>query len=484
MTADEARSILIAQAIEQSDSDERVLSDADRREASSIAGAPLPGDLRTAAEDSFLRERADILITRTASRFPEAADWIRRPKTDHRFKIVSVVLLASAAVLGFLTNELGPDKRINILSFPLLGILAWSVLVYLREVYLLLRKDRMGDSWISSLGSWIENEKGKSADPPSSEPSAELRAAETLFRDRWRRITTPLQTARVKSLLHLVALVLAAAAIAGMYVNGLANEYRAVWESTFFPDGNSLLPFLRTVLGPAAALTGDSLPTAEELDLIRWRATEAEVAGENAARWIHWYAITIGLFVLLPRAILSLLWKGRATLGLRNLPFREVSPSYFDHIIATSSGSALSIHVIPYSFEPDQELREAVLRRLESHFQRPVDIHWAPSIPFGEEEGFSLPEGDSAHFIPLFSFSATPEKETHRALINSMRESGGERVSLLLLDTLSFDSKNESLADASERRRKREEAWQFLLEGSEVELILLQPHPDSDRSPD
>ena len=38
-------------------------------------------------------------------------------------------------------RELGPERKINLLSFPLIGIIAWNLLVYLGEILILFRKN-------------------------------------------------------------------------------------------------------------------------------------------------------------------------------------------------------------------------------------------------------------------------------------------------------------------------------------------------------
>jgi len=484
MDQEDARKILALHAVERSDESESILTTTDKREAAAAAGAPLPKRCGRAQGDAFLAARADALLARVAARFPAAAEWTIRPAAErHRFGALAFGLLALAPALGFLTNELGPEKRINILSFPLLGIILWSLLVYLREIWLFFRRrDRLfRDGWVD----WL----ARFAHPPSTPPAAgkeespgdsgkgetALPGARVVFESRWRRLTAPVTGARIKALLHLVALVLAGAAILGMYVKGLANEYRAVWESTFFTDGAQLRPFLEVVLGPAAAATGDAIPSESALARMHWQADATDVAGENAGRWIHWYAITVAIYVLIPRALLAISWRLRAARLARSLPYREVDPSWFDHLVAVSSGSALEVTVAPYVLRPDEERRRAVQHRLEEHFRRPLEIDWATTIAFGEEDEptVSPGEGPDSAVIPLFDFAATPERETHHELYRAL--SGGSRDggNLVLLDTTAFDRKASGFPDAEQRRAGREAAWRRLFETDGAELLFV-----------
>jgi hypothetical protein len=484
---DEVRRIMAAQAVEQSDPNELILTDPDKREITMMAGAPLPKDLSQSEENAFLSERAELMLVRAGSRFPDSTGWFRRSPDQNRFAWVALLLCLLAVTIGFLTNELGPDKRINILSFPLLGIIAWSVLVYLREIVLFSRsRDQLfQDSWLDGLIRLVQPKaKAPESSDSGDEPSI-LRSAFQLFQSRWQGLIVPVTGARLKALLHLVALLLALSAIGGMYVKGLANEYRAVWESTFFTDSESLRPVLRLILGPAASLTGSGIPTTSELDAMHWKAGGGdEITGENAARWIHWYAITVGLFVLVPRAFLALIWKWRAGRLARTLPFREVSSPYYEHLLATSSGAALESKVIPYAIDLDDELRRSIRNCLETLHERPVEITWMPTIPFGEEEEVTPPD-ESDSLFPLFNFASTPEEETHLTLLQTLSGEELNRVPFLLLDTTSFDRKADSFADAEKRRSDREKAWKLLLQRTQIKPVFFSrdqpfqlPEPD------
>lgn len=474
MKIDEARKILASQAIEQSDPDGEILSELDRREAGAAAGAPLPGNASTRAEDAFLAERAELLLARAETRSPDEAGWIRRAPGRSRFAILAAALCLAAGVLGYLTNELGPERRVNILSIPLIGILLWSLLVYVREVLLFLRKrERLfHDGILDGVVHFLQRAP-RQGDEENRDAGGVLGAARTLFASRWNRLTAPIYGARIKSLLHTVALVLAVSAVLGMYVRGLPREYRAVWESTFFTESAQLRPVLRVVLGPAAALTGSSIPSVEELDAIHLRE-ESGVAGENAARWIHWYAITIGIFVAAPRLLLASLWRWRAARLARTLPYRGISPGYFDHLLATSSGSKLDLAVVPYALSAGDDLRRDVRAALETRYERPVEVSWRDTVSFGDEEEAPELGGIRAETVlPLFDFSATPEKESHLAFLRTLSKASPAPVEMVLLDTGSFDRKTEGFPDARKRRADREAAWRVLLADTGIEPLLV-----------
>lgn len=483
MKPESVRKIMMLQAVEEADPSDQLLSPIDKSNAAELAGAPLEKKSSSGTENSFLEKRADSLLIRLAARYPEAASWTQTVASHHRLGMLALLFGLIALVIGFLTNELGPDKRINILSFPLLGIILWSVLVYIREIILFFRsRNRLfQDSWIDWLIGLVQPPQS-THDSIEKEEEKTLAGGRTIFEKRWKQITAPVIGARLKSLLHTTALILAAGAIAGMYVKGLANEYTAVWESTFFENSAQLRPVLQAVLGPATAISGETIPSAGELDTIRMTKGE-EVAGQNAARWIHWYAITIGIFVIIPRLLFAFLWRIKASHLAKTIPFREISSRYYEHLLATSTGDSIDIHIVPYGINPDDMKKRAAIRALEEQFEKPLKITWDATVPFGEEEEIILSEApDGCTLVPFFSLAATPEKETHLAVYQTLsghasNPVGHHPVKWALIDPESYDEKLTFFPDADQRRFDREAAWIRLFETENLDLIFIGRKP-------
>lgn len=469
MTTEDARNILMLAAVEEADEAGHVLTAAERREASKSSGAPLPAHPGRAREEAFLAARAHLLLGRILSRHPEAGRWLdpEAPVHASRHPLLVGGVLVLAMIAGYFTNELGPEKRINILSFPLLGILAWNLAVYLREGWLLIgRHAPVGlHRAFEALAPRRAPDLGRG---PVDEGERILLEASRAFSGRWARLSAPASAARLKSLLHLAAFLLAASAIGGMYVKGIANEYRAVWESTFIQDSEALSPILKVLLGPAAALGGTALPDAAALEAIRG----AENPGENAARWIHWYAITIGVYVLVPRALLAFVWRWRSLMLVHSLPYRETAPRYFVRLLATSSGSSRRVALIAYGIDPDEPAKSALVRRLEDEWGTAVEPVWVEPIPFGEEEKAPVVSEEPAAWIPVFSLAATPERETHLNVYSTLSGGAPAPVRVILLEATSFDRKASGFSDAGKRREERTAAWARLFEGTGVALLV------------
>lgn len=477
MNLSDLRNIVIAQSLEESDTGGRLVTDDEKRLAESAAGAPLPQDTSKAKQNEFLGRRASNLIGTVEPRINGDRIWLRSSPFRSKFSLFVLITAVVAALVGYLTNELGPQKKINLLSFPLIGIVVWNLLVYLGELFIMFRKDG------ASTG--IAGVITRALFPPpinlqksDNESSLEFRAR-SLFQSRWRQINIPPLSARVKSTLHFTALLLAAAAIFGMYIKGLSKQYNAVWESTFFENGEQLSPFINVVLGPAqkvleaTKVLEDKLPTADDLDNYKEPAE-----GDSAKRWIHWYAATMAIFVILPRFLLGIFWHLKAGAMSRKLPFRELAPTYYERVLAVSTGDSMGIAVVPYAHKPGDNVIQGMRTYMEQTFKRPVSISWQDDISFGDEDDAKVEFPKNLQPMLLFNFGSTPEKETHLALYHRLCETvpEGTPAYQVILDCEAFDRKSESFNDADERRSTRFSAWKKLFAAENCEIHVISDH--------
>jgi hypothetical protein len=143
------------------------------------------------------------------------------------------------------------------------------------------------------------------------------------FSVNWYAVAAPLVVARWEVMLHLGALFLAAGAVAGMYFQGLFQGYQAIWSSTFITGESSVIAFVHALFGPSL-LVSDllGLGLASEIDVTRLLSPQ----GDKAAAWIHLFAITVLLIIVIPRAALAAWqWRNikrrRSDIGLRLDPY-------------------------------------------------------------------------------------------------------------------------------------------------------------------
>jgi len=140
------RTVLLVQSIEESDRDGEVLPLADRAEATRTAvretrGRPIrqTGTMLSSAAAEFLSVRAEWLLARVRA---------RSPAVDHVLAVAGGVtwlgraVLVVALLVGLSLSVLDGSHRINILSFPLIGLIAWNLLVYVALVVARVRRRR------------------------------------------------------------------------------------------------------------------------------------------------------------------------------------------------------------------------------------------------------------------------------------------------------------------------------------------------------
>jgi hypothetical protein len=253
--------------------------------------------------------------------------------------------------------------------------------------------------------------------------------------------------------LHLGAATLAVGAIAGLYVRGIALEYRAGWQSTFL-DATDVGRILRVVLAPGAWLTGIAVPDAAQL-----RTIGGGSDGENAARWIHLYAGTILLVVIIPRAALAIgAWIAERR-QQRSFPVPLADP-YFRGLVRGWRQGTARVAAVAYSYDIRNVNAEGVVKLLTRALQSTVDVQWLPVTPYGADELPALPASPSA-IVVVFNLAATPEHETHGAFVRALAAGRAEAAPIVaLVDTTDFV---ERFGTEPRRVTERQDTWRQTL---------------------
>lgn len=481
MREDSALQILLVEAFEGADPDGRLLTWDERTRADLDARASGGGDpIRT------LVARAGILARLLLARVP----LLRAALSAPRFPVgVAPGLILVAGVLGLLSNALGPERRISILSLPLLGLLGWNLVVYgvLAAAALASalglgrwrgrREDAAGGGGWGSLLARVAERPWRRAGGASGETAAIVGAALSAYARAWRRATAPLWKVRVRLLLHLGSAALAAGMLLGMYLRGVVFEYQATWESTFLGPWE-LSALLTAILGPAASLLGRPLPSPEALALIR-----APQGGE-AALWIHLYATTTGLFVIAPRAVLALLAARRARRLAADLPL-DIGTPYFRRRLAADLGETTRVEAIPYSLRLDPQgtatLTEA-LRDLAGHhaqvrFHAPVE-YGADAADFLRGVAPPQRDGPAEHWLVVtFGLAQSPEPEVHGEYVRRLREWAAQapaaRRLLIIVDGSGYRRRLADSGVDAGRAEERRRAWDRLVRGAGLQAVHL-----------
>ncbi len=444
MTESEARQVLLLRAFE--DPVAAPWSAADRDAVSREAEREVGGD---ASPEHLIARRAELAMARLLR-----GDGVLR--AAHAAGTlpawVAPLLLSLALATGLAIDGLGGTPRINLFALPLLGMLAWNLVVYVLVAGHRLRRHggkaapRPLPALISRLGST----------PRSSSPALARFAAD------WAQASASLNTARLATVLHAAAAVLALGVMVSMYARGSFFEFRAGWDSTFF-DVSTMHRFVTLLLGPAAWLSGIGLPDEAAFAALRLDAGPGEVA----ARWIHLYALTLVGIVVLPRTLLAA-WAGwqahRMALAFA-LPLHE---GYFQRLLPGKRGAAVAVRVLPYSYHLPHGRSEALRAVLVAECVGEPDVQVSASVPLGGEDDPERWLPGPAHakatmWVALFPLAATPERETHGAFLQVLaaRLPAGARL-IVLVDEAGFRERF-GATDGARRLEQRREAWRGLM---------------------
>ena len=474
-----ARRLILVRAFEEEDPEGHLLTRAERLRASERARAVEPpaerpgdeGEARAAAL-GFLVRRADALYDLLQTRFPAVGSAVRIAGSG---RLLPTLAVPAALALGLAAEELGPDQHVNLLSAPIFGLFAWNLFVYTVLVVGALVRARPRvpgglaalSSWFASPGRpWIRTRHG------AERAGEEARALRRFLVD-WSRTAARLHAERAHLALHLAALAFACGAIGGLYVRGLALEYTAGWQSTFL-GAAGVHRLLSTLLGPASALTGIRIPGVEELAAMRLPGS-----GENAARWIHLYAVTAALLIGVPRALLALTAWLHARRLARALPIDVERDPAFLRLSSTVRGGGVSVVVLPYSTAIPREVGEALLGLAADLFGGRAQIDLREPLDYGDDPPPLERRPD--HTLVVFNLAQSPEAEVHARFVEALGPAAG--APLVVLDEGSLRARLGSDDAALERIAERRKAWESALRDATpgiLSLDLTRPIPDAE----
>ena len=494
------RTVLLIQAIEETDRTGEVIPLADRAAASREVLRESPGlsEARTGAiqadsgqgsaaltraAQSFLVRRGQRLLEKLRTRSPAVlhilalaggVTWLGR----------FVLLLALGA--GISLSALDGSRRINILAFPLIGLLAWNLLVYvLLLVTWVTHRGRPARSFWSATvyERWIAG-RIESLMRHSTRYNVPLSTGLRRFAAEWGALSQPILILRAKRLLHMAAALLAAGLIIGLYVRGVVLRYEAGWESTFLGPG-SAHALVSVLYGPASALSGISYGDVEDIARLRWTATDG---GGDAAPWIHLIAATAILYIVLPRLAAA----GMASFGLwrysRDPPLPASLLGYARALLmgVGSGGAAETASVIPYAYEPKPPSIAGLESLLAATLGGHLKVVVGEPVRYGDEESVAtrLNGMNAAWHVILMTLASTPEIENHGAFLTAWREWLAKHATstplLILIDEGPYAARMRGDTTFEQRLQERRKLWRDFISGYGLragfaDLIQIKP---------
>ena len=449
MNEDSARAVTLLQAFESAQPSPANWGDDDRAWATRLALQDAPANA-----EAFIVRRAQHALQRLAPREPAAAAWLARRLWEWRW----VGLVACAAwLLGVLADSIGSSQRINLLAPPLWAVLAWNALVYAALLghalaRLLLRPTAPGAlQRLTQRALRVGRRVPGAAAGPSVGGSA--RALQT-FAALWLRRSAPLSAARAATLLHAGSAALALGLIAGLYLRGLVLDYRVAWESTFLGAATAH-DVLVLLLAPAATLSGIALPDAAAVGAMG-AVHGAGAAGAPAAPWIHLLALTLALFVVLPRSVLALAAALRAHWLAQRFSLPADDP-YVQRLARQQRGDVAQVAVLPYASTPAPQAVAGLQALLAPALGDGTQVQVLATTAFGAEDDAAAPPPGTTLAIALFDLTATPEDESQGRFARQLARGAPQgAATILLVDEAGF---RERFGADSVRLAQRRDAW-------------------------
>src|SRR5581483_10331788 len=436
------------------------------RELGSTGLEPSAGALSPASQ-GFIVHRAERLLASVRSRAPAVGHALA---LAGGFTWLGRVVLVVAFAFGVSLAALDGSRRINILAFPLIGLIAWNLVVYvlLFTAWLgaLRRSEAVSARPVTRTYSrWIAA-RIESLLRRSTRFNVPLTNGLRRFAGEWTVISQPLWIFTGKRLMHLAAALLALGLIAGLYVRGIALRYEAGWESTFLGP-RSAQALITILYGPASALSRIPLPSLDEIRALRWTASGG---GGDAARWIHLIALTAVLYIVIPRLLAVL----TATFGLWRFSRRPPLPASLNGyarsvLLSVGDGTVREVaSVTPYAYEPAEESIAGLELFLADALGGKLTVSVREPIRYGEEE-------KAASLVPanwnvlLLSLAATPEVENHGMLISGWRDWLAHNASaaplLVMLDEAPYAARMRNDMGFEDRLRQRRQLWSEFVSG-------------------
>jgi hypothetical protein len=416
--------------------------------ATRLATETAPAD---ASPERFLSERAHHALQRIEPRERAVARWLGASVWRWSWLPAAAVI---GALFGLAANVLGRTELVDLLSPPAWAVMAWNLVVYVVLIVTALRGGGgKGGVIRRTLLAWWRRGVGKG---PLREATAQ-----------WALLSAPMTASRVAVVLHVAAAALGAGLVAGMYMRGLVFDYRAGWQSTFF-DAEQVQRILSVLFAPASALTGIAVPDMAAMEALRVTPA-APQATASAAPWIHLYATTLGLLVIVPRLVLALMAMLRAAWQSRSVPL-PLDDAYFQGLLRKRRTGPALVRVHPYAAPAGAQAALGLRALLAVEFGEDLQLQMGPLVRMGDEDAAAqLIQGDPpALQIALVDLGATPEADSHGRFITALRKAAPGSPFLLVADEAAFASRFAGMPGRLDERRA---GWRAFAEAQGVRLL-------------
>jgi hypothetical protein len=359
MTLDEtqARKILLAQAIEASG----LLSDAEVDQVddeASLLASTAPHD--PTGMGSVLARRADILLAKVRPSHSAVVASLGTPLFSRGMFLVPLLAL----VLGFGADRVANPHRVDLLSAPILVLLAWNLVVYAVLFASVFRRPAVAsDGFLLTLRLRLQSWSGFFGRRRNASTAA--RASATFLR-LWQPATSSLNTQRLTALMHLAAAAWALGIVLSLLGRGLFVAYGVGWESTWL-DAETLHFVLNALFSPLVALLPLEPFTLGDIARLQVGAGPGGDLADGR-RWALMYAGLLALVVIVPRLVFAA-WAAVRARGLSQKVQVDLEDPYFQRIIDNLFPAQVHVGVV-FHRVADKIALARVLQQVPDHLVR------------------------------------------------------------------------------------------------------------------
>lgn len=315
MTEDQAAKVLLVRAIEESGA--TLFRETDLQQAYERAGTEF-------GQQNWFLARATYLIGLLPTSYLAILEMTKLPGRW----LPGICLLAF--LFGVVANYLGPPGKIHVIFNPIVLLSAWNILVYFVMAVRRLTETRAAAAGEDAANATLEPSlnlpwglkhllpplwklsHGLGTAPESTRFKASYGHIAVQFWLLWSKVAGSAILSEWRRMRHWIAISLATGAISGIYVRGLFFDYNVIWTSTFIKSQDAISRVMELTMAPALWV-GRFFGREPDLSLL------TSPDGAPAADWIHLYAITALLVVVLPRVTLTIWEARRAGVGHHDL---------------------------------------------------------------------------------------------------------------------------------------------------------------------
>ena len=449
ITEHQAQRVSLVRSVEQVANNGEIWSANDAKEATlatkSIVGEKCPFDL-------FVARRAELIIEQIAKRRSKFVIEVCEQRALTTFAWILIVI---SLAVGFITDHLMAQGWVNVIEWPIVLLICWNLwfVTYLlvRHIFLFFKPTTRSSSSLGgdilarlqSRGLWSYFRRQK--------VPAWLKKFET----QWAQSCTTLNTFKISLLFHAASIAFAIGTLGSLYVRGLFKEYRAGWESTFI-SADTIHTIASWVLAPGAWLFNMNIPDAEHIAGIQIPNSNGEIAGD----WIHLYAGSIFVCVIIPRLVLLAVTGYSKSRLQSNFPL-PLSSMYYTTLRSIRAGYKAAVLTIPFRYELTSVMKTNLIALLEGVHGLSSSVTLQQSVNMGNNTSdWKLVlhnEGYIAIFV-IFNLAATAELDTHGHLMQRMlQESKGLAPVVPIIDTSTYVNRHKGRFD------QRCEQWRTVL---------------------